>query len=46
LWWWLRSPGGDSNHASFVDYDGGVYVEGTYVNIRIGGLRPALWLNL
>ena len=44
-WWWLRSPGHYGDLATYVDIDGGVNLYGNYVGI-IGGIRPALWLNL
>ena len=44
-WWWLRSPGLDSNDAAYVNNDGSVGIYGDYVYIN-GGVRPALWLNL
>ena len=43
-WWWLRSPGYDSNSASSVGSDGGILMYGPYVDY-FGGVRPALWLN-
>ncbi|MDR3294924.1 MAG: DUF6273 domain-containing protein [Clostridiales Family XIII bacterium] len=51
LWWWLRCPGagfevsasaGDTVMA--VDETGAL--NRAYVDLSIGGLRPALWLNL
>jgi hypothetical protein len=47
-WWWLRSPGHNSNEAAFVSGDGGVYVGGFDVLefSDSGGVRPALWLEL
>ena len=44
--WWLRSPGGSSGYASYVFYDGDIYLRGFYVYGGSGGVRPALWLNL
>jgi hypothetical protein len=44
--WWLRSPGYDSLSAAYVQYDGAVNVPGGGVLSRLGGVRPALWLNL
>ena len=41
--WCLRSPGSDSDFAAYVDFDGSVDVDG---DDDIGGVRPALWLNL
>jgi hypothetical protein len=46
LWWWLRSPGTFSFFAAYVNRDGSVYVNGYDVDDFIGGVRPALWLNL
>jgi len=45
-WWWLRSPGSDSDDAATVDSDGSVDVEGLGVHFLDGGVRPAFWLNL
>jgi len=45
-WWWLRSPGGPSRRAAFVDADGILDVDGSCVYNGTGGVRPALWLNL
>ena len=43
-WWWLRSPGSNSNDAAFVDEDGYVYADGYGVDYE-GGVRPALNLK-
>ena len=45
-WWWLRTPGRDEYRATNVYGDGHVYVRGSNVNSRDGGVRPVLWLNL
>ena len=45
-WWWLRSPGYESNDAAVVRSGGWVSSVGYYVNNDDGGLRPALWINL
>jgi len=45
-WWWLRSPGKDSNYAAMVYAFGDTGAEGMRVNINVGGVRPALWLKL
>ncbi len=45
-WWWLRSPGGNSNSASDVLGNGYGYDGGDYVNNVDGAVRPALHLNL
>ncbi|MCL2064975.1 MAG: DUF6273 domain-containing protein [Candidatus Cloacimonetes bacterium] len=44
--WWLRSPGGTTGSASFVDYGGNIFVYDSDVILNSGGVRPALWLNL
>ncbi|MCL2065362.1 MAG: DUF6273 domain-containing protein [Candidatus Cloacimonetes bacterium] len=44
--WWLRSPGHDTNCASLVNYLGQIYMPGSNVSRDDGGFRPALWLNL
>ncbi|MDR0837486.1 MAG: DUF6273 domain-containing protein [Propionibacteriaceae bacterium] len=43
--WWLRSPGYGQRDAARVFDDGYVYDKGYYV-LNLGGVRPALWLNL
>jgi hypothetical protein len=45
-WWWLRSPGGDSNDAARVLHGGVLYLGGINVSSASGGVRPALWLKL
>jgi hypothetical protein len=45
-WWWLRSPGSSSSDAARVLTGGGVTAGGGNVNNSIGGVRPAMWLNL
>ena len=45
-WWWLRSPGYDSNYAAGVNYDGSVSNHGIHVNYGDGAVRPALWIDL
>ena len=45
-WWWLRSPGDDSDYAAEVNYVGWVSRHGSYVDGNIDGVRPALHLNL
>ena len=44
-WWWLRSPGGISYCAAYVNSYGYVRDSGNYVDFYYG-VRPALWLNL
>jgi hypothetical protein len=45
-WWWLRSPGFNSNYAAFVSTDGDVIEHGLDVNNSSVSVRPALWLHL
>lgn len=45
-WWWLRSPGQNSDRAAYINYGGSVYDIGIYVNIDMIAVRPALWINL
>jgi hypothetical protein len=49
-WWWLRSPGSDRGSAAAVHSNGYVLVYGYCVydgnGYLLGGIRPALWLNL
>jgi len=47
-WWWLRSPGDDSDSAAGVGVDGVVHVCGGDAGVTGAGgaVRPALWLNL
>lgn len=44
--WWLRSPGGGSDYAAFVDEDGYVGSGGYCVVSTVLAVRPALWINL
>lgn len=44
--WWLRSPGNNSNSAVHVYNDGWVDYSGYYVDHYFYGIRPALNLNL
>jgi len=41
-WWWLRSPGNNSNNASNVNNDGEINTNGNNINNTSGGVRPAL----
>ena len=45
-WWWLRSPGSLSDHAVLVSGGGAVDIEGRGVYNILGGIRPALWIDL
>jgi len=44
--WSLRSPGGNSDLAAFVAFDGTVNVAGFATGMGNVGVRPALWLYL
>lgn len=44
-WWWLRSPGLESDCAARVSTDGKLTLyRGAFVN-RNGGVRPAMWVK-
>ncbi len=45
-WWWLRSPGHDSNTAAFVYDDGSVYHLGNRVDSSDLAVRPVLWIKI
>lgn len=45
-WWWLRSPGSDSDSAAFVRDDGAVSCGGYDIESNSDAVRPALYLNL
>jgi len=42
-WWWLRSPGNNSNNAANVNNDGSVNNNGNNVNNDNDAVRPALF---
>ena len=44
--WWLRSPGSLSDHAALVHGSGYVDINGRSVFNILGGVRPALWIDL
>ena len=44
--WWLRSPGSLSDHAALVHGSGAVNISGRAVFNVLGGVRPALWIDL
>lgn len=46
VYWWLRSPGGSSNHAAGVTDYGFVDNYGLGVNYSNIAVRPALWIDL
>ena len=45
-WWWLRSPGDDSNYAAVVSSGGSVDNCGFGVDYNRIAVRPALWIDL
>jgi hypothetical protein len=44
--WWLRSPGFDDIHATYVNVDGCIVIKGQYVSDRSTCLRPAMWIEI
>jgi hypothetical protein len=42
-YWWLRSPGYNSQFAAFVDFEGQIWVSGN-VTESYESIRPALWV--
>ena len=45
-WWWLRTPGLDTDHAAAVSYSGGMYRSGDRVSRTDWGVRPCIWIDL
>ena len=45
-WWWLRSPGDDTDHAADVYSYGSVISDGDFVNDDCDACVPALHINL
>lgn len=45
-WWWLRSPGDNSNYAAGVNSDGSVNRSGHSINDDSDAVRPAMWIKL
>ena len=45
-WWWLRSLGYSTHIATIVLTVGSVGFRVNYVDLSIGSVRPALWINL
>ncbi|MDO4177429.1 MAG: DUF6273 domain-containing protein, partial [Bacillota bacterium] len=45
-WWWLRSPGSNSDYAARVLSLGSVDGSGDDTDHEDGAVRPALWINL
>ena len=44
-WWWLRSPGRQSDYAAAVKTDGSVISEGSFVANDGAAVRPTIWIN-
>jgi len=44
-WWWLRSPGGNQDCASYILY-GNIDCDGRNVSSILGCVRPAMWIDL
>ena len=45
-WWWLRSPGSNSENAANIATDSSINYYGRSVNDAIGAVRPAMWIDL
>ena len=45
-WWWLRSPGGNSDRAAYISFDGSDSYIGDYVDCEYYAVRPAMWIKL
>ncbi len=46
VWWWLRTPGVDTDHSAAVSHVGGMYRSGDRVSRNDWGVRPCIWINL
>ena len=44
-WWWLRSPGGGSESAAFVNVNGSLYFPGGWVDYGDDAVRPSLRIH-
>lgn len=45
-WWWLRTPGQNSNTASNINSDGSLLRIGSKISVPNGMVRPAIWVKL
>ncbi|MBO7708868.1 MAG: hypothetical protein J6S83_00260, partial [Lachnospiraceae bacterium] len=45
-YWWLRTPGDDSDSAVCINSAGGVDPDGDFIDNDNNAVRPALWVNL
>ena len=44
-WWWLRSPGSQTQYGATVNTNGGIVNIGYHVDDSYVGIRPAMWVN-
>ncbi len=44
-YWWVRTPGYETDCIARVQLDGSVFTYGTYVCINNHGVRPAMWIE-
>lgn len=44
--WWLRTSGKDTESAVYVNQEGEIVLDGTYVESRCVAVRPAMWVDL
>lgn len=45
-YWWLRTPGWDSQQAADMSNNGKVRYDGMFVSFGFGVVRPALWIDV
>lgn len=45
-WWNLRTPGNNSGNVAYVDANGFVSNDGTYVQVANNAIRPAFWIDI
>ena len=43
-WWWLRSPGSESDKAAGIHFNGADFFDGNHVEVANNGVRPAMWI--
>ena len=43
-WWWLRTPGSQTQYGATVNVNGGVVNIGYHVDDSYVGIRPAMWI--
>ena len=44
--WWLRTPGNDARHATYVDINGSINENGYLVRNDVYFVRPAMWIDI